>query len=764
MGASSSKIEDDKALILCRERKKFVRQALDGRCSFAAAHVAYVQSLRNTGTALRRFVENEVPPESSLYTTSTSATPEPLALTDKSISQFDNSSPSLSQHVGTSEPFSPTPSPPYSNRFHVNHMKAGRTTSRTVEERPPIPVTAKVQISNPPKHSESLLDETFEAPPPPDTPPWDFFGLLHPIDNQFSSQEGTGLSHGFDSTDDIRRLREEEGIPELEEEEEKEKASTVGSDEDSMDSEDEFDQPSTESLVRMYRNRNEELDHPLTGSLPAISSTGSIASEKEHQNGENGFSVDGLDATDETFELAPSKTTTSVVTPPMNGREKEVASDNKLPAKDFFSCIKEIEVLFSVASDSGMEVPRMLEANKVHFRPLFAGETASKSKASVFLTSCFSCCTEEVHFPQDTAPDEMKYLTWHRSASSLSSSSRNLGPISKDENDNLGNNLFGGMCMNSGSHAATLDRLYAWERKLYDEVKASGTIRREYDMKCRLLRHQDSRGESQYKIDRTRASVKDLHSRIRIAIHRINSISKTIEEIRDKELQPQLEELIGGLTRMWMKMLDCHKQQYYIISASSNNSSTKLSTVRSESHRQATLLLQFELASLCSSFTKWMTSHESYLQYINEWLLKCIIIVSLQHKSSRRRNTQFSPRRDIAPPIFVTCRDWLRLLEQLPSKEVADAIKDLVEVTSHFLPKLEKGHGTKKGGGGRYEELHVNETVVDWSLKCDSLQSGMVVFLDRLKSFAEASVVKYVGLQKSIDEARAAYERAGMRP
>lgn len=25
--------------------------------------------------------------------------------------------------------------------------------------------------------------------------------------------------------------------------------------------------------------------------------------------------------------------------------------------------------------------------------------------------------------------------------------------------------------MNSGSHASTLDRLYAWERKLYDEVK-----------------------------------------------------------------------------------------------------------------------------------------------------------------------------------------------------------------------------------------------------------------------------------------------------
>lgn len=69
-------------------------------------------------------------------------------------------------------------------------------------------------------------------------------------------------------------------------------------------------------------------------------------------------------------------------------------------------------------------------------------------------------------------PNEVKYLTWHGSASSRSSSSRNLlGPTSKDEADDLSSNIFGSICMNSGSHASTLDRLYAWERKLYDEVK-----------------------------------------------------------------------------------------------------------------------------------------------------------------------------------------------------------------------------------------------------------------------------------------------------
>lgn len=71
-------------------------------------------------------------------------------------------------------------------------------------------------------------------------------------------------------------------------------------------------------------------------------------------------------------------------------------------------------------------------------------------------------------------PDQtsVKYLTWHRTISSRSSSSRNpLGANSRDDTEDLTNNLFQNFCMNSGSHASTLDRLYAWERKLYDEVK-----------------------------------------------------------------------------------------------------------------------------------------------------------------------------------------------------------------------------------------------------------------------------------------------------
>lgn len=49
---------------------------------------------------------------------------------------------------------------------------------------------------------------------------------------------------------------------------------------------------------------------------------------------------------------------------------------------------------------------------------------------------------------------------------------------------------------------------------------------------------------NQILVDFTRATVKALHSIILVAIQKIDFISKNIEDIRDKELQPQLDELI----------------------------------------------------------------------------------------------------------------------------------------------------------------------------------------------------------------------------
>lgn len=60
-----------------------------------------------------------------------------------------------------------------------------------------------------------------------------------------------------------------------------------------------------------------------------------------------------------------------------------------------------------------------------------------------------------------------------RTASSRSASSRYLlnSSSSKDEGYESSSDISEEACMFTGSHQSTLDRLYAWEKKLYEEVK-----------------------------------------------------------------------------------------------------------------------------------------------------------------------------------------------------------------------------------------------------------------------------------------------------
>lgn len=759
MGASSSRPEEDKALQLCRERKKFVRQALDGRCSLAATHVTYIASLKIIGNALRRFVETEVPIESSLQT-STTATPELFALTEKSLSQFSFSSPSQSQRVGAAVKFSPSHSPPTSGQYKTNHMKIKGTFSRKVEEKPSVPVTGSVTSSNTPKNTIPPFVNRTETSPfdtstlPPETPPWDYFGLFHPIDNDFSSQEGRRSNQGLEEADDIWKRREEENIPELEDEEEK--ASPLER-QDFQESEDEFDEPSTEMLVRRFENVNRTADHVAVSASSAMPSAKSVASETEVLNGVKHNSP----------ELSPIRATNSGVgssaIPSDKKTEfvKEDGTENKALPKDLISCMKDIESLFVKASESGEEVPRMLEANKFHFRPIFPGKER-ESMTSVLLKTCFSCGDDPSQVQEEPAQTTTKYLTWHRTTSSRSSSSRNpLGANTREDMEDLTNNLFDNFCMNAGSHASTLDRLYAWERKLYDEVKASEIVRRAYDQKRKLLRGLESNGESSHKIDKTRAIVKDLHSRIGVAIHRIDSISRKIEDLRDKELQPQLEELIEGLRRMWEVMYECHKNQLQIISvAFSNSAHPKVSSQsESDSHRQSTVHLEYELNALSSSFTKWIGSQETYVQALNGWLFKCVL---LQQKSTskRKRRMQPPPLRNYGPPIYVTCGVWLDLLHNLPTKEVADSINGLAAEIAHFLPRQEKNQGRPRQAAGNSDSgdnlLRV-EVSEDLITGFDRLRSSLVGFLGQLNNFAGCSVKMFTDLQTSIQEAKSSY-------
>jgi hypothetical protein len=69
MGCNQSKIENEEALLRCKERKRFMKEAVSTRNAFAAAHSAYTTSLKNTGAALGDFSHGEVQNPISTSTT-----------------------------------------------------------------------------------------------------------------------------------------------------------------------------------------------------------------------------------------------------------------------------------------------------------------------------------------------------------------------------------------------------------------------------------------------------------------------------------------------------------------------------------------------------------------------------------------------------------------------------------------------------------------------------------------------------------------------
>ncbi|XP_054796891.1 protein ALTERED PHOSPHATE STARVATION RESPONSE 1-like [Prosopis cineraria] len=763
MGASRSKMEDDKALQLCHERKKFVRQALDGRCSLAAAHVSYVQSLKNTGTTLRRFIETEAPIQSSLYT-STNSTADPIGLPEKTLSQFPAPLQSVSRRLNAVETFSSSPSPPSSCKIQAKHMKFSSFSSRKVKEKSPVHSVGIVTSSGTPQHTMPGSNERAErlafddSSHPVGNQPWDYFGLFDPVHHQFSFMEGKGVRQEMGSPDDITRLKAEE------------KDSSHGK-EDSQNSEDEFgNEPDPNSLVQRFENLHRVNDKTAVNEslAPTKPLTGDPDSEVELMNGEKGNSPN----------LSPLGTTSAVAlvrTKTNKSVEKENHSENKVAPKDLFSSMKDIEFLFTKASESGMEVPKMLGANKLHFRPIFPAKeresliVADRPVTSLILKACFSCGEDLGQVPEEPSQNLVKYLTWHGTESSRSSSSRNpLGENSKDGVENITSNIFDNFCMISGSHASTLDRLYAWERKLYDEVKASGLVSKKYDMKCKILRRLESKGEKSSTIDKTRAVVKDLHSRIRVAIQRIESISKRIEELRDKELQPQLEELIEGSSRMWEVMSECHKLQFQIMSTAYCNSRARIA-VQSELRRQMAVYLENELHTLQSSFSKWTGAQKFYLEALNGWLYKC---VSLQQKSSnkRKRRLQPPPFRNYGPLIYATCGVWLEKLDTLPSKDVTDSIKSLASEIARFLPHQEKNQGKGANnprttswkvekGSGSVENFFRDDTSEERVLGLDQVRASLIRFLGQLTNFARSSVNMYAELTQTIHDAKSHYHR-----
>eukprot|EP00268_Persea_americana_P006459 TRINITY_DN1232_c1_g2_i1.p1 TRINITY_DN1232_c1_g2~~TRINITY_DN1232_c1_g2_i1.p1 ORF type:complete len:755 (-),score=163.94 TRINITY_DN1232_c1_g2_i1:159-2423(-) len=724
MGCTASRLDDEDAVQFCKDRRRYIKQAVEYRIQFAAGHVAYIQSLRRVSSALRSYVEGDEHREflSGSYAAHSFAPikkggPEIVAIPLKSLSS------------GT-----PIQSRTGSSRIVNYYMRSSANPYVSVEERPQSPEIVRVEsyspmhqygmdgfLSMPPPYtassffSSSPYNRPSIPPPSPQTSQWDFFW------NPFSSLDTYGYptrssvdqSIINDEVMRLRRVREEEGIPDLEEEEEEEKV--------------EFRKALNNERGKVDLNwGNEAVDVEEDGAETDFDT------ETEHEAPEESQSQ-----TVERVEVSEARNAVEIKV----GNKQEVVCEkeekeetpgftvfvNRTPTS-MAEVVKELETQFMLISDSAKEVSTLLESSRVQYSLTGNEPTAIKMLNPIALI---------------------------RSASSRSTSSRFLhaSSSSRDFSYDSSSNVSEESCMFNGSHQSTLDRLYAWEKKLYEEVKSGERIRIAYDKKRMQLRNQDAKGEDPAAVDKTRASVRDLHTRINVSMHTVKSVSNRIEALRDEELQPQLMELIQGLARMWRVMAECHCSQKRTIDAAKRMLAGMPPKLRNMSGgtdlfrlSRSASNLESELRNWRACFDSWIASQRSYIRALASWALRC----------ARSDIDPQSPRRsDGPPPIFGICIQWSRFLDALRDAPVVDGLDFFAAgVGSVFGRGEEEAKRSKRFGVGfsadtegkmalveREEEDERVEKTAELAVRV--LCAGMSVAVSSLMEFAVSSADGY---------------------
>ena len=291
----SRKDEEDDVVSICKDRKRLIKLAVERRYALADAQCKYNHSLCAVAAAIKLFVARHSCSSSSFLITfpSSSETTETLI----SNPMFLQQRPSEPTHETISCPTSD------STAFLDSTIKivSEKQDQEDIDDN-------EVEDEEEEEDGDVVCEHFFDEKAQPvagvhKDSGWDFFSLFDGVRKQVENE--------FSSEEDLRVVREEEGIPELEEDGERGMMS----------------ERKVEDL------NNDGVDHEEGGEVESVTEGDDVnVSQEEHKS----------------FR---------VIDTPTDGRE-------------LLEALKDVEDHFIRAYDSGLEVSRMLEANRV---PMLSG-------------------------------------------------------------------------------------------------------------------------------------------------------------------------------------------------------------------------------------------------------------------------------------------------------------------------------------------------------------------------------------------------------
>ncbi|XVF15945.1 hypothetical protein REPUB_Repub09cG0199600 [Reevesia pubescens] len=375
---------------------------------------------------------------------------------------------------------------------------------------------------------------------------------------------------------------------------------------------------------------------------------------------------DGWDADVSASDVAVTATTTatgaaSLAAPPsvVSGFSKDTGSELAMVvsrnSKELVEIVKEVDEYFLKAADAGSQLSMLLEVSNPNF--------SSQSKGGkVYNYGC-----------NLTTPTTWTW-NWNQKMEGIG----NLGE------DRIGGNVNSNVL--SSSHCSTIERLYAWEKKLYQEVKNAEAIKIEHEKRVSQLRKLEVKRADYVKTEKTKKEVEKLESQMMVASQAIETTSTEIIKLRESELYPQLLDLVKGLMCMWRSMYEIHQVHTHIVQQLKYLNFIPSNEPTSEIHRQSTLQLELEVQQWHLSFCNLVKAQRDYIQSLAGWLRLSLFQFST---NPLLRNSQESK-------IYSFCEEWHLAVDRIPDKVASEGIKSFLTVIHAIVVQQAEEYKQKK--------------------------------------------------------------------
>nr|XP_018679341.1 PREDICTED: uncharacterized protein LOC103978894 isoform X2 [Musa acuminata subsp. malaccensis] len=271
------------------------------------------------------------------------------------------------------------------------------------------------------------------------------------------------------------------------------------------------------------------------------------------------------------------------------------------------------------------------------------------------------------------------------------------------------------------THATVLDKILAWEKRLYDEVKAGRLTKIEYHRKVALLNRQKKGGASGESLQRTKAAVSHLHTKYVVDMQSMDSTVAEIQRLRDKRLYPKLVELVEGMAKMWQAMHMHHYSQLKMMEGIKALDISNASKETSEHHHKRTLQLLDTVREWQSQLHKLVTHQKQYVGALDSWLKLNLIPIdgSLKEKVS-------SPQRPAHAPIQTLVHAWHEYLEKQLPEELANTALLSFSAVLNTIEAVQQEELKQKERCGEIQKAYLRKkrAFEDWCQKHSQKRMG----------------------------------------